>query len=91
MRRHRPGAREGGGGVILRGIVGLALLPVLVSLYVAGAVMGLLWIGVVAGWHSAGEVIDWIVGDTHTWKVTIQRVRVVSTPSTTTPLDPGHE
>jgi hypothetical protein len=64
---------------------------VLVSLYVAGAVMGLLWIGVVAGWHSAGEVIDWIVGDTHTWKVTIQRVRVVSTPSTTTPLDPGHE
>ncbi len=63
--------------MILRGIVGLALLPVLVSLYVAGAVMGLLWIGVVAGWRSAGELIDWIVGDTHTWKVTIQRVRVV--------------
>ena len=55
--------------MILRGIVGLALLPVLVLLlllYVAGAVMGLLWIGVVAGWHSAGDVIDWIVGNTHT-------------------------
>lgn len=75
--------------MILRGIVGLALLPVLVSLYVAGAVMGLLWIGVMAGWHSAGEVIDWIVGDTHTWKVTIQRVRIV--PDTPTPPAPGHE
>lgn len=59
--------------MILRGIVGLALLPVLVSLYVAGAVLGLLWIGVVSGWHSAGDVIDWIVGDTHTWKVTVTR------------------
>lgn len=75
--------------MILRGIVGLALLPVLVSLYVAGVVMGLLWVGVVAGWHSAGEVIDWIVGDTHTWKVTIQRARIV--PDSPAPPDPGHE
>lgn len=52
--------------MILRRIVGLALLPVLVSFYAVGAVAGILWIGLVAGWHSGREIFDWIVGDTHT-------------------------
>lgn len=60
--------------MVLRGIAALVLLPALVALYVVGVAAGLLWIGLVAGWNSATGVIDWIVGDTYTWKVTITKV-----------------